>query len=1014
MGEGYTFFWKGLPKESPRIHGVGFAVKTKLLANLPESPTGINERLMTWRIPLVKGRYLTLISAYAPTLVADEASKDTFYQALDSVLHNISRTDKVVLMGDFNARVGSNKELWGGAIGHHGTSKMNDNGLRLLSMCAEHQLVITNTIFQLKDKYKNTWMHPRSKHWHMLDYVITRECHIQDVLITRVMRGADCWTDHRLVRSLFNFQIRPPIRKQAAAKKLDCASLKKQEVKDLFRSSIAAGLTSTDTQEEDPESEWNKLCSLIRTTAEATIGFTKRRHADWFDESSATIHNLLEQKRKAHNAHLANPHSHVLRQKWKDLRAEAQRQIRALENQWWIEKAQEIQGFADQNNMQGFYNAIKTIYGPMRNTLAPVLTADGRTTLKERTDILNRWSEHFRSLLNHQETSDETMLEALPDLPTVQGMDALPAMHEVLQAIRSIKEGKSCGPDGLPGELFKHGGYLLKRKLHKVICCLWNGEHIPKTWVDPTIIPIYKHKGDKRDCNNSRGLFLLAVAGKILARIMLARLVKHISEPILSDTQCGFRRERGTIDMIFALRQAQEKCIEQNTNLYIAFVDLTKAFDTVPRELLWRVLSKLGVPDKFLKIIQLFHSNMEATVCIGGSESPSFPVERGVKQGDVLAPVLFNLYISAVMTLMLASLRAEDGVDIEYRLDGSLFNIRRLQARTKTSLRKLVDLQYADDAAILAQTPESLQHTLDKLTSIYKAFGLQVNIRKTEIIVQQTNPDLAIPQFHIDGTELQVVPLFRYLGSIVSPSARIDNEILERINKASRAFGRLRGKVFQNKQLRLSTKVQVYAAVCISTLLYGAETWTCYRPHLRQLEQFHINCLQKILGLSWQDRLPHTHILERTNCTSIEALITQRQLRWVGHVIRMPDDRLPKQILYGQLKDGRRRPGGPKKRFKDQVKSQMKKCHIPPANLENTANDRMAWKVAVARGVATLEQERTAHRNRMRQQRHARSVAPAADDPLLVCPTCGKQCKSRIGLLSHTNAHRRREQQQQP
>ena len=95
------------------------------------------------------------------------------------------------------------------------------------------------------------------------------------------------------------------------------------------------------------------------------------------------------------------------------------------------------------------------------------------------------------------------------------------------------------------------------------MCCLWNEEHIPKVWVDSTIIPVYINKGDKRDCNNSRGLFLLAVAGKILVRIMLAWLVKNIFEPILPDTQCGFRKERGTIDMIFDLRQAQKKNVKQ-------------------------------------------------------------------------------------------------------------------------------------------------------------------------------------------------------------------------------------------------------------------------------------------------------------------------------------------------------------------------------------------------------------------------------------------------------------------
>ena len=156
--------------------------------------------------------------------------------------------------------------------------------------------------------------------------------------------------------------------------------------------------------------------------------------------------------------------------------------------------------------------------------------------------------------------------------------------------------------------------------------------------------------------------------------------------------------------------------------------------------------------------------------------------------------------------------------------------------------------------------------------------------------------------------------------------------------------------------------------------------------------------------------MPHTEILERTECTSIEAVLTKRQLRWIGHIIRMPDNRLPKQILYGQLGTGHRRPGGPKKRYKDQIKNSLKKCKISPANLEGLAGDRSTWKASIKSGVATLEQDRTERRTLKRQQRHARQETPAVANAQFTCPICGKMCLSRIGLVSHTNAHRRREQ----
>jgi len=135
MASGYTFFWKGLSANSRRIHGVGFAVRTKLLQTLPESPVAISERLMTLRIPLAKHRCATFISTYAPTLPSDDETKDHYYAMLRSTLMQVPRRDKLIVLGDFSARIGSDSKTWGNVMGKHGVGNINSNGHRLLSLC---------------------------------------------------------------------------------------------------------------------------------------------------------------------------------------------------------------------------------------------------------------------------------------------------------------------------------------------------------------------------------------------------------------------------------------------------------------------------------------------------------------------------------------------------------------------------------------------------------------------------------------------------------------------------------------------------------------------------------------------------------------------------------------------------------------------------------------------------------------------------------------------------------------
>ena len=489
---------------------------------------------------------------------------------------------------------------------------------------------------------------------------------------------------------------------------------------------------------------------------------------------------------------------------------------------------------------------------------------------------------------------------------------------------------------------------------------------------------------------------------------MLSRLLKHLAEDILPETQCSFRKDRSTTDMIFVARQLQEKSREQNRDIFMAFIDLSKAFDTVSRELLWKLLEKLGIPPTFLTILQQFHEGMKAQVQAEGLQSDPFDVKVGVKQGCVLAPILFIIFLLAVYQLTHAALGEQAGIGIQFRLDGNLFNIRRLQANTKTTLSHILELQYADDCAIVAHSQHDLQRALDVFHSVYSSLGLQVNTQKTEIIAQLVHQPLQPIHFHINQEPIKIVEQFPYLGSILSQTCTIDLEVQSRINRASAAFGRLRARVFCNKNLKVGTKSSVYHAVCVTTLLYGAETWTPYRRHIKLLEAFHMKCLKRILGITWQDKVTHDEIFQRTQTTTIETIMMKQHLRWLGHVIRMPEHRLPRQILYGQLSQGTRSPGGQKKRYKDHSKDLLKKSNIQPAALEQLAAERPTWRSTCHSAAAEAEQAASRRRDAKRVQRHQRAAGQPPPREQHPCHLCDKICGPRIGLHSHLQWHRRR------
>ena len=269
----------------------------------------------------------------------------------------------------------------------------------------------------------------------------------------------------------------------------------------------------------------------------------------------------------------------------------------------------------------------------------------------------------------------------------------------------------------------------------------------------------------------------------------------------------------------------------------------------------------------------------------------------------------------------------------------------------------------------------------------------------------QTLPGIPKPQptIKIDGQALNNVEAFTYLGSRLSSDGNLDCEIAARLSKASSSFGRLWTRVWRERGISAQTKTAVYRAVVLTSLLYGCETWTWYRRHIKRIDQFHLRCLRRILNINWEDRVTNQEVLRRAQLPGIEAMIIQAQLRWTGHVMRQDDSRLPKQIFCSELSHGTRRQGGPRRRFKDTIKDALRSFDIPTIGWEAQTADRSAWRQTVSRGMKTFETHRLANLDRKRQARKDRSKGPTT--AAVTCPICGRQCATEFGLRSHMRRH---------
>jgi exonuclease III len=810
---GYTFFLKGKSEGEKRYHGVGFAIRSTLVPLLKNKyPTGINERQMTMCLPLDSCN-VTLISAYAPTLQSSQLEKESFYDTLNETIKAIPSSHKLLLMGDFNARVGVDYSSWTNVLGKHGVGRENSNGTLLLLLCAQNELIVTNTIFQQADRYKTTWMHPGTKRWHLIDYVITRQRDVKDVNHTRAMCGSRTWSDHRLVKCKLNLHVKVlrHTRRLKPTKKLNIDRLKSAECQEMLETSLKRAFATAERTGTSLAENWDFFKTTTYNVAEDVLGTPDRKHRDWFNENDPLIKPLLTNLHDLHLQVIEDASNVELAEAYRTCKQEAQRSLRAMQNSWWKARAAELQEAADKHDCKSFYQGLKAVYGPSYKTSPGIKSKDG-VLLTEPAQVLDRWSEHFNGVLNQDSEFDMSILDEIPQYDIKQSLTALPTLEEVLLSIKQLTAGKAAGADGIPPDVFKCGGETIAIELLKLFTQIWEEGAVPQDFKDADIVHLYKNKGDCKCCDNHRGISLLSIAGKIFARLMLNRLFKHIvSIGIIPESQCGFYPGRGTTDMNFAIRLLQEKCRLYSEDLYLLFIDLTKAFDTINRQALWAILEKIGCPRHFVDLIRSFHDGMMVTVREGSDKSTPFGVTSGTKQGCVLAPTLFSIFFS--LMLHIAFKDATDGVAIKSRFDRGLFDVNstHFKASSKVKLLTIRDLLFADDCALAACSLEALQRLCDCFATASRRFGLTISIKKTETLYQPAPGNMYVPPvINIDDKPLNAVENFKYLGSIVSSNASMDAEITARIAKATSAFGRLVKRLWTNRGIRLGTKIEVY------------------------------------------------------------------------------------------------------------------------------------------------------------------------------------------------------------
>ena len=575
----------------------------------------------------------------------------------------------------------------------------------------------------------------------------------------------------------------------------------------------------------------------------------------WWDKQ------LADGRRAARQAIRRDPKSHAARQ----ARAEFQRLLRRKQGHYSRSQAIALLSLA-QGNPARFWKKFKL---PRKQACA-VSDADMLAYFR---DLLGQ--PLVASVAQEGSTAD---CGAAPPAADGSELNVAFTAAAVAQGIDSLQGGKST-----VGALKLDALSAASAELAPTLAVIFNAcqrlAGLPRQWALCGITPIHKG-GDLADPGNFRGIAVGSLLAKLYAALLNGRLMEWTERHGLrARGQAGFRKDHRTTDQVFVLRTLIESSRSSKQPLYSCYVDFKKAYDTIPRDLLWLKLQRIGVCGEFLRATQALYALVPMGVQFADGLSSTFESLLGVKQGCPLSPTLFGIFI--------------DDFQAELEAGSAAFALPTL-AGVQTPA-----LFYADDLALVSTSTAGLQAQLDLLEAYSKRWRLTVNVKKTKVVVY-TRPRSKVPPPHITymSDPIEVLDSFRYLGVDLHSTQQFAVAAADRAAAAQRAAFALHNRCHDLRLPDPALMLHLFDALVRPVMLYGVETWgpgALCGAGMEACEVVHRQFLRRLLGV--RAGTPCAAVLGEVGRFPVAHAAVLLLCRYWNRLVAMPDTRLTKQAF---------------------------------------------------------------------------------------------------------------------